>query len=65
MDWKLFIKLAKADEESAKAKYQLAADAAETPKIKEIFEKLAYEEDVHFAVLDSFEKEIDTLATND
>ena len=65
MDWKLFIKLAKAAEESAKAKYQLAADAAETPKIKEIFEKLAYEEDVHFAVLDSFEKEIDTLATND
>ena len=65
MDWKLFISMAKADEESARAKYQLAAEAAETPKIKEIFDKLAYEEEVHFAVLDNFEKEIDTLLTND
>ncbi len=58
MDWKLVIQMAKADEEAAKEKYSMAANASENPAIKEVFEKLAYEEEMHIAVLDQFEKSL-------
>ena len=58
MNWRLFIRMAKADERVARAKYQLAAKAAKSQAIKDIFEKLAYEEEMHVAVLDQFGKDL-------
>ena len=58
MDWRLIIQMAKADEEAAKAKYNLVVASCDDPAIKEMFEKLAYEEEVHVAVLEQFEQEM-------
>lgn len=65
MDWRLFIRMAKADEEAARAKYRLAAEAAKSPAIKAIFDNLAYEEEMHIAVLDNFDKDLESLLAND
>ena len=62
MDWKAFIRSAMADEEAAKARYEQAAEAATTPAVKEVFRKLAYEEEVHYALLLQFEKDLESLA---
>ena len=61
MDWKLFINMAKADEVAARDKYQLAAEAANNSAIKDIFDKLAYEEEMHIGVLENFEKDLESL----
>jgi rubrerythrin len=50
--------MAKADEEAAREKYSMAASASENPAVKEVFEKLAYEEEMHIAVLEQFEKNL-------
>jgi len=52
MNWRQFIQVMKIDERAARAKYQSAAKAAKNPAIKEIFDKLAYEEEVHIGVLE-------------
>ncbi len=62
VDWKAFIRSSMADEEAAKAKYEQAAEAANTPAVKEVFRKLAYEEDLHYALLLPFEKDLESLA---
>lgn len=58
MDWRLIIQMAKADESAARAKYNLVAKASDDPRVKEVFEKLAYEEEVHIGVLEQFEKNL-------
>ena len=61
MNWRQFIHVMKIDERAARAKYKAASRAAKSQSIKEIFEKLAYEEEVHVDVLNRFEKELTTL----
>ena len=61
MNWRQFIRVMKIDERAAKAKYKAAANAAKSQSIKEIFKKLAYEEELHVDVLNRFEKELTTL----
>ena len=61
MNWRQFIRVMKIDERAACAKYKAASKAAKNQSIKEIFEKLAYEEEVHVDVLNRFEKELTTL----
>ena len=58
MDWKAFIQVMKIDERAARAKYRTAAKAADSQAIKNIFNKLAYEEEVHISVLEDFEKDL-------
>ena len=65
MNWREFIHVMKIDERAARAKYQAAAKAAKSRGIKEIFEKLAYEEDIHIGVLEQFEKDLKVLLTNE
>ena len=65
MNWRQFIRLMKIDERAARAKYQSAAKAAKSPAIKEILEKLAYEEEVHIGVLEKFEKDLKVLLAKD
>lgn len=57
VDWLDFIDIMALDEKAAKAKYKQAGKIATDPKIKELFMKLAYEEDVHLAVLSKFKKD--------
>ena len=61
MNWKQFIHIMEIDERGARAKYRTAARAAKNQSVKDIFEKLAYEEEVHLDVLDRFEKDLKTL----
>lgn len=57
MDWLDFIDIMVLDEKAAKAKYKQAGKIAADPKISELFRKLAYEEDVHLAVLNKFKRD--------
>ena len=61
MNWRQFIRIMKIDERAAKAKYLAASKAAKSQAIKDILEKLAYEEEVHIDVLNRFEKELSSL----
>jgi len=61
MNWRQFIRVMKIDERAARAKYKAASKAAKSQGIREIFEKLAYEEEVHVDVLDRFERELTSL----
>lgn len=65
MNWKQFIRVMKIDERAAQAKYRVAARAAKSQAIKDIFDKLAYEEEVHIDVLDRFERDLITLLAED
>ena len=58
MDWKAFIQVMKIDERAARAKYRTAAKGARNQAIKDIFNKLAYEEEVHLGVLEDFERDL-------
>ena len=59
MDWKKFFRASLAAEEAAKARYEQAAEAADVPAVKEAFKNLAYEEEMHYALLLQFEKDLD------
>ena len=61
MNWRQFIHVMKIDERAAQAKYKVAAKSARSQAIREIFEKLAYEEEVHIDVLNRFAKDLRTL----
>ena len=61
MNWRQFIRVMKIDERGARAKYKVAAKAARSQAIKDIFDKLAYEEEVHIDVLERFEMDLKTL----
>ncbi|MDO8473274.1 MAG: hypothetical protein Q7T05_05585 [Dehalococcoidia bacterium] len=65
MNWKQFIAVMKVDERAASAKYRLAAKAAENLAIKDVFEKLAAEEEVHIGVLTDFERDLKALLAED
>jgi rubrerythrin len=58
MDWKQFIQVMKIDERAAKAKYLTAAKAADNEAVRNIFNKLAYEEEMHLSVLEGFERDL-------
>lgn len=47
MDWLNFLKVMTIEERAARDKYQLAADLAEDPAIKAVFERLRDEEAFH------------------
>ena len=61
MNWRQFIRVMKIDERGARAKYKTAARAAKSQAIKDIFDKLAYEEEIHLDVLERFEKDLRSL----
>jgi rubrerythrin len=65
MNWRQFIRIMKIDERAALAKYKAAARSAKNPAISEVFDKLAYEEQVHIDVLERFEKEIGTILAHE
>jgi len=58
MEWSQFIQVMKIDERAARAKYLTAARAAKNEAIKDIFNKLAYEEEVHLSTLEKFERDL-------
>ncbi len=58
MDWIKFLQVMLLDEHTARAKYKMVADMATDARIKEVFEQLRYEEEVHVSIL---EKEIEAL----
>jgi rubrerythrin len=47
MDWLNFLKVMAIEERAARDKYQLAANLADDPKIKAVFERLRDEEAFH------------------
>lgn len=58
MDWATFLEVMLVDEHAARAKYKMASELASDTRVKEIFEQLRYEEEVHVSIL---EKEIAAL----
>ena len=58
MEWSQFIQVMKIDERAARAKYLTAARGADNEAIKDIFNKLAYEEEVHLSILEKFERDL-------
>jgi len=58
MDWKTFLNVMIEDEKAAINKYRLAAEKAESEKLKAALERLLYEEQVH---IDLLEEEIRRL----
>jgi rubrerythrin len=61
MDWIDFIRVMLIDEEAARAKYKRVVRMAKDPKVKRVFEQLAYEEEVHMAVLKKEEARLKEL----
>ncbi len=52
MDWLGFLKVMLLDENAARAKYQLAAELAQDPQVRAVFERLRDEEAVHADILE-------------
>ena len=65
MNWRQFIRVMKIDERAAQAKYRVAARAAKSAEIREIFEKLVYEEEVHINTLERFERDLKNLLADE
>ena len=61
MDWITFLKVMIEDEKAAIEKYQLAAEQADSKELKEIFERLKDEEDIHIDLLKSEIKRLEAL----
>lgn len=53
MNWADFLKIMIMEEQAAQAKYELAAAQTEDLTLKNIFERLQYEESVHADLLES------------
>ncbi len=53
MDWLNFLKVMTVDEKAAQEKYALAAQLAEQPELKAIFERLRDEEAFHVDFLEA------------
>ena len=45
--WEIFLKAMEIEEKGAMAKYKMAAEIAESKELKDLFEKLAEEEEFH------------------
>ncbi len=52
MNWAEFLGIMKLDEEAAQAKYKAALALATDPRVREILERLAYEEEIHVGLLE-------------
>ncbi len=65
MNWRQFIRVMKIDERAAQSKYRIAAKSAKSQAIREIFEKLAYEEEVHIDVLERFARDLRALLADE
>jgi rubrerythrin len=52
MNWEEFFQVAIEEEHKAEAKYGSAAAQTDDPKLKDIFEKLEYEESIHADLLE-------------
>ena len=61
MDWADFLQIMRMDEEAAQAKYRAAAERATDPRVREVLERLAYEEEVHIGVLQKEEERLQAL----
>lgn len=61
LEWIEFVRIMMIDEEAARAKYKKAASLATDPKVKEVFERLALEEEVHIGVLQMEEARLKEL----
>ncbi|HIC89320.1 MAG TPA: hypothetical protein EYP04_07935 [Anaerolineae bacterium] len=51
MEWAELLKIMTMEEETAKAKYAMAAAMTDDPHMKEVFERLEYEEEIHADLL--------------
>ncbi len=51
MDLATFLQMMVAEEEAARQKYTLAAEATDDPQAQEMLQKLAYEEEMHADLL--------------
>lgn len=58
MDWASFLRIMQLEEEAAQAKYRIAVDSASDARVREVLERLAYEEEIHVGVL---QKEVERL----
>ncbi len=58
MDWANFLRIMQLEEEAAQAKYRIAVESASDPSVRDLMERLAYEEEIHVGIL---QKEIDRL----
>ena len=58
MEWSKFVQVMKIDERATRAKYLTAAKATDNDAIRDVFNKLAYEEEVHLAILEKFERDL-------
>ena len=65
MNWKWFIHVTKINERAARVKCKQHQKKAKIQFIKEIFDKLAYEEEVHIGVLEKFEKDLKALLADE
>lgn len=52
MDWMGFLKVMVIEEKAAWEKYQVAAEMADDPKVRELMEKLRDEEEYHVRFLE-------------
>jgi rubrerythrin len=52
MNWSEFLGIMKMDEVAAEAKYKAALALATDPRVREILERLAYEEEIHVNLLE-------------
>jgi len=55
----------KIDERLARAKHRSAAKAAKGQAIRDIFDRLAHEEEVHVGVLEKFERDLRAVLADD
>jgi len=53
MNWADFLRIMVMEEKAAQAKYALAASQTDDPFLKDVFEKLQYEESVHADLLEN------------
>ncbi|MBC8447707.1 MAG: hypothetical protein H8D78_08160 [Chloroflexi bacterium] len=61
MDWINFLKVMAMEEHAAKARYGWAAQMAETPQLRIVFEKLRDEEAFHAQFLDGERAKLEKL----
>lgn len=64
MDWLDFLRIMRFDEMAAQGKYRAAATLATDPRVREVLERLAYEEEIHVGVLQKEEDRLQSLREN-
>lgn len=64
MDWADFLTIMRLDEECAHAKYLAAAERATDPRVRDLLERLAYEEEIHVGVLQKEAERLKAIAVS-